>query len=110
MTQATTGRYIYRSSDNQYVKLDMPYHGPYQEKNINTVIQAIQWMNETSVLSISETKIKLEMCIRDREYRCSKKFMCPYRYSPGQNDRKRAATNWKTPEAVSYTHLVDMVQ
>lgn len=59
MTQATTGRYIYRSSDNQYVKLDMPYHGPYQEKNINTVIQAIQWMNEANDLSISGTKIKL---------------------------------------------------
>ena len=59
MTHVTTGKYIYRSSANQYIKLDMPYHGPYQEKNINTVIQAIQWMNETADLSISMPKIKL---------------------------------------------------
>lgn len=58
MTQATTSRYVYRSKDKKYTKLDMPYHGSYQEKNINSVISAIQWLNTLGVLAIKWTSVE----------------------------------------------------
>lgn len=58
MTQATKERYVYKSAQNKYLKLDMPYHGPYQEKNINTVIQSINWINKISEIKVSEIALK----------------------------------------------------
>ncbi len=66
MTQSGKERYVYRSSDKKYSKLDMPYHGPYQEKNINTVIQAVKWMNENKSLAVSDYKIKLGLSKLDK--------------------------------------------
>lgn len=54
MTQATKDRYLYKSNEGQYLKLDMPYHGPYQEMNIKTVLQAIHWLNELQETNITD--------------------------------------------------------
>ncbi len=54
MTQVTTSRYVYRTASKKYTKLDMPFHGIYQERNINTVIQTIDWINELNLIKIGK--------------------------------------------------------
>jgi dihydrofolate synthase/folylpolyglutamate synthase len=58
MTQATTFRYVYRSKEKKYTKLDMPFHGSYQEKNINTVICAVQWLQHLGKLDVKQAALE----------------------------------------------------
>lgn len=58
MTQATTNRYVYKPLDGKYLKLDMPYHGAYQTKNILTVIQATQLLHRQGMCIISQSDLK----------------------------------------------------